>query len=90
MTSSELFATVSSMSKGQEVRFSGSFLKGDAGCIGEQSMTLDGKLEDPEFTFKFSSVSVLTETVTTQKEKSPIAPEKTVPKSTDQPDKKAT
>jgi hypothetical protein len=55
---SPLFDVVSKMHVGQEVFFSGGFAEGEGKeCIGEESMTLHGKLEDPEFTFKFSAVS---------------------------------
>jgi hypothetical protein len=42
---------------GQTVEFSGKFVSsGETGCIKEESLTLRGKIEDPEFTFKFASV----------------------------------
>ena len=53
-----LFAAASAMKPGQTVRFSGSFIRGTEGeCIDEQSLTLNGKLMDPDFTFQFTSVS---------------------------------
>lgn len=53
-----LFDAVSKMHVGQHVFFSGSFEAGEGKeCIGEESLTLHGKLEEPEFTFKFSAVS---------------------------------
>jgi hypothetical protein len=55
---SPLFDVVSKMHVGRLVFFSGSFEGGEEKeCIGEESLTLHGKLEEPEFTFKFSSVS---------------------------------
>jgi len=56
---SELFTTASALKEGQEVKFSGHFITERKSCIGEQSMGLRGKLEDPEFTFKFSSIEKL-------------------------------
>jgi hypothetical protein len=55
----ELFNKVSGFRKGIKVKFSGQFIRSDSDCIGEQSVTLDGKLEEPEFTFKFEDVSPL-------------------------------
>jgi len=56
--SDPLFAPASSLKAGQAIRFSGSFLRGNGSeCIEEGSITLSGKLREPEFIFKFSSVS---------------------------------
>jgi hypothetical protein len=55
-----LFAAASNLKPGQKVRFSGSFLHGiDQECVSEESLTLDGKLMDPDFTFQFSAVAPL-------------------------------
>lgn len=55
---SPLFAQVSTLSEGQWVMFSGSFLTGTSGdCFSEMSMSLAGKLRSPEFVFRFSEVS---------------------------------
>ena len=56
---SALFNTAASLKRGQTVKFSGQFIRDDETGVGEQSMSLRGKLEDPEFTFKFSSISGL-------------------------------
>jgi hypothetical protein len=54
----ELFKVASSMQSGQSVNFSGRFFTGTEGdCIEESSLTLRGKLRQPEFIFKFSSVT---------------------------------
>ncbi len=55
-SSSPLFAAASRLEKGASVRFSGMFMADSDTCIGEQSMTLRGKVEQPEFTFRFSGV----------------------------------
>ena len=55
---SKLFQTASSLTIGQTVKLSGRFIPGTGGdCIEESSMTLDGKLREPEFIFRFSNVS---------------------------------
>ena len=51
----KLFQSASSFKKGDRVKFSGSFIIRANHCINEQSMGLQGKIEEPEFTFKFSS-----------------------------------
>ena len=55
---SDLFLSLSEMSEGQEVVFSGSFLKdhSDGDCFEEQSMTIDGSMSEPEFIFVFSDI----------------------------------
>ena len=56
--SSPLFQTASMLKKGQSVNFSGTFLPGrDGECIREGSLSLSGKLRDPEFIFRFTSIS---------------------------------
>jgi len=52
----ELFQTASSLRKGQTVSFSGSFMPKREGCVDESSITLRGKLDDPEFIFRFARV----------------------------------
>jgi RNA polymerase subunit RPABC4/transcription elongation factor Spt4 len=53
----KLFADASAMAPGQRVVFSGAFIVSDeTGCIGEESMTLRGKLDDPDFTFRFTGI----------------------------------
>lgn len=58
---SPAFNAASAMKPGQSVIFSGTFLRGLEGdCIREQSMTLQGKVGSPEFTFGFSQVAPYT------------------------------
>jgi hypothetical protein len=52
---SEVFTTVSALSVGQPVVFSGHFFKDEDACIRETSMTLRGHISEPEFLFFFSS-----------------------------------
>jgi len=55
---SPVFNAASVLKKGQQVRFSGSFFKGENGdCLFESSLTLSGKLREPEFIFRFSEIS---------------------------------
>ncbi len=54
---STLFNLVSNLKRGAMVKFSGQFFDGISGeCIQESSLTLDGKIIEPEFIFKFSSI----------------------------------
>jgi hypothetical protein len=60
--SSALFGQASQLKEGQKVKFSGTFFReSDAsiGCLAESSLTLDGKLSEPEFIFKFSDIGPL-------------------------------
>ena len=55
--SSEVFQAASALKKGQVVSFSGRFLPGTEGdCLREGSMTLGGKVTNPEFIFQFDGV----------------------------------
>lgn len=54
-----LFAAASAMKRGDYVTFSGNFFKGREGdCLNEASMTLRGKVREPEFIFKFESIAL--------------------------------
>ena len=56
--SSELFQSLSKMKNGKKVQFSGKFFNGNEGdCIEESSLSLTGKINEPEFIFSFSEVS---------------------------------
>jgi hypothetical protein len=55
--SSSLFGTVSQMRKGDQVVFSGAFFPSDVDCVKETSVSLEGSMTDPEFLFRFLSVS---------------------------------
>lgn len=58
---STLFNTASAMKKGDLVEFSGTLIAGQGvECVRESSLTLRGKLENPEFILKFSSVGTPT------------------------------
>lgn len=55
---SPVFVSASAMKSGQRVVFSGDFTRGSQGdCLGEGSMSLRGKIEDPEFILRFSKIS---------------------------------
>lgn len=55
---SPLFETASRMKSGQRVAFSGTFFRGSEGdCLRESSLTLRGKVQEPEFIFRFSEIS---------------------------------
>jgi uncharacterized protein YecT (DUF1311 family) len=55
---SPIFQAASTMKPGQQVSFSGRFFKGNSGdCLMESSMTLRGKVREPEFIFAFTSIA---------------------------------
>lgn len=55
---SPVFEAASAMKRGQRVAFSGTFFRGsDGDCLAESSLSLRGKLEEPEFIFRFSAIS---------------------------------
>lgn len=57
----QLFASASAMKTGDLVRFSGTFLPGAEGdCLEEASLTLEGKVESPDFIFRFSGITPYT------------------------------
>lgn len=57
---SPIFQKVSQMKVGQQVKFSGDFFQGSDGeCLLEGSLSLDGKITDPEFIFRFSAVDII-------------------------------
>jgi len=58
---SAVFSAASQMKKRQAVTFSGSFSRGsedEVECVYESSMSLDGKLLDPEFIMRFTHIEV--------------------------------
>ena len=56
----EFFDFVASLKKGTTIQFSGNFFRGSSGdCLKESSMSLRGKLEDPEFIFNFSGIGTI-------------------------------
>lgn len=54
--SGAVFKAAANMRKGQRVKFSGSFFRDDEIGLQEQSLSLQGKLREPEFVFKFRSI----------------------------------
>jgi hypothetical protein len=57
---SNLFNAASNLKRGAMVKFSGQFFRGSEGdCLKESSLFLNGKVKEPEFIFKFSSISPL-------------------------------
>jgi len=53
-----LFEAASSMSAGQYVTFSGLLFRGsDGDCVKEASLTLKGKVAEPEFIFRFDKIA---------------------------------
>ncbi|TXH34037.1 MAG: hypothetical protein E6Q98_19890 [Rhodospirillaceae bacterium] len=56
---SKLFESASALSVGQKVVFSGRFLAAPEknNCLAELSLTLNGKLSEPEFVFRFSDIA---------------------------------
>jgi uncharacterized protein YecT (DUF1311 family) len=53
-----LFEAASAMSPGQHVRFSGLLFRGsDGDCVKESSLTLKGKVTEPEFIFRFDKIA---------------------------------
>jgi hypothetical protein len=53
-----LYQSLQSINPGQRVAFSGSFVRNKTDCVEEASLTTSGSLSEPEFIFRFSSVSV--------------------------------
>jgi hypothetical protein len=56
---SSLFKSLSTMKKGDVVRFSGRFSSSKTDCVREKSLTLAGSMTDPAFTMRFTSVGKL-------------------------------
>jgi hypothetical protein len=59
---SALFAAAEALKVGQAVRFSGTFFPGnrdDNACLKEGSITLRGKVDEPEYIFKFTALSAV-------------------------------
>lgn len=54
--SSQLFQTLTTMTKGDQVIFSGRFFPCDVDGVDEQSLSLSGSMRAPEFVFRFASV----------------------------------
>lgn len=56
-TGSELYNRISNLSKGQTVRFAGTFKSGDKDYIREASLTESGTMTSPAFVMNFTDVS---------------------------------
>jgi len=53
-----IYSQVSNLQNGESVVFSGQFVSNDEDdCFAEQSLTQSGSMEDPEYTFRFTSIS---------------------------------
>ena len=52
-----VFNSLFDLSNGQRVRFSGAFFPSDVDFIEETSLTIDGSMKNPEFLFKFQTVT---------------------------------
>ncbi len=57
--STQLFSYASSLRQGQIVRFSGTFFRSETDCIEESSISLSGSIREPDFVFRFNSVSAV-------------------------------
>lgn len=57
--SSPLFAVASQLHKGQMVRFGGMFFQNAGDCVHEASMSVAFSIDEPEFIFRFGSVSAI-------------------------------
>jgi hypothetical protein len=53
---SELYSALASLSEGDQIKFSGSFLSKSADCFEESSLTMDGSMTSPEFIMRFANV----------------------------------
>jgi len=56
---SPMYTTLVELTEGDSIRFSGTFIDDAGSCLGEQSMTLYGRMETPSFTFRFSTVKAI-------------------------------
>lgn len=58
-----MYKTLSSLKKGTRIKFSGNFIDDDhqLDCYRESSLTLSGSMTDPEYVFRFNSISVFVE-----------------------------
>lgn len=55
----DLFNKAAQLREGQRVKFSGTFIRDSSdsgGCIEQGSLTINGKLAEPEFIFRFSDI----------------------------------
>jgi hypothetical protein len=57
--SSPLFAVASQLHKGQIVRVGGTFFQNASDCVHEASMSLADSIDEPEFIFRFGSITAI-------------------------------
>lgn len=55
------FQQAMTLTEGQAVKFSGTFVKSKVDCVGEKSITLSGSMTKPEFLIKFTNIEQLGE-----------------------------
>lgn len=55
--SSALFSVAIQLKKGQLVRLNGQFFASETDCISESSVSLSGSINEPEFIFRFQSIT---------------------------------
>ena len=56
---SSMFKQLAALKVGDLVIFSGQFSSSNTDCVGEQSVTLQGSMTNPEFTMRFTSIRKL-------------------------------
>jgi len=56
---SSMFKELAALKVGDLVKFSGQFSSSNTDCVGEQSVTLQGSMTNPEFTMRFTSIRKL-------------------------------
>jgi hypothetical protein len=54
---SPVFQALVAMKEGDAVRFSGTFIRDEADCVREGSMSLSGSMTEPEFIMRFSAAA---------------------------------
>lgn len=54
---SEAYMAILDLSRGDEIRFSGKFLPSEEDYFKEGSLTIDGSMRDPEYLFRFNSIT---------------------------------
>jgi hypothetical protein len=57
--SSPLFAVASQLHKGQFVYVSGMLMNDETDCVRESSLSLSGSIGEPEYIFRFHSISAI-------------------------------
>ena len=52
----KVMTEASKLSKGQAVKFSGTFIRGDVDCVRESSVAISGSMKSPDFILRFSDI----------------------------------